>query len=321
MSLSVVLPVFNGAPTLAACLDALFTGLPQGAEVIVVDDGSTDRTAEICARYPLRRIAHPTNRGTSAARNTGWRASRGDLVAFVDADVVLAPDALAHLCAALRAEPETLGANGIFALDPAADFVSDFTTLSIHYQHLTHGERVASAFTGLCVLRRRALEQMGGWDEHFSSRYADDVNSRFVLPPGSIRLVAVARGRHHKRVDLGGLLKHRFNVGWFYVRAVRHQRARGTATLGNAVLAARYPLNTVCAALGVLSLAAPPLMVVPAAGFVLTNLPFAAFVARRRGVGAGAAAVALSSAEGFAYLFGMAASAARLPSAAWPEPA
>ncbi len=323
MSLSVVLPVLNGAATLPACLDAVFAGLPEGAEVIVVDDGSTDDTAIICARYPVRRIAHATNRGTSAARNTGWRASTGDLVAFVDADVVLAPGALAAMVAVLAAEPDTLGVNGIFAVEPYDAFVSDFTNLSIHYQHRAHGERVASAFTGLCVLRRRTLEQMGGWDERFYSRYADDVNTRFLLPSGSIRLLRDAQGRHLKEVDLAGLLKHRFNIGWFYVRSMRHHRAEGNAKPANAVLALRYPLNTAFAALSVASVLVPPLAPVPALGFIAVNLPFAAFVARRRGPVAGAASIALSSAEGFAYLLGMAASAARLAraSTAAPEPA
>ncbi len=323
MPLSVVLPVLNGAATLPACLDAIYAGLPAGAEVIVVDDGSTDATAAVCARYPLRRIAHATNRGTSAARNTGWRAATGDLLAFVDADVVLAPGALTQMVEALEKEPQTLGVNGIFALDPYPSFVSDFANLSIHYQHRSHGERVASAFTGLCVLRREALVQMDGWDERFYSRYADDVNTRFLLPAGSIRLLLGAEGRHLKEVDLAGLLKHRFNIGWFYVRSLRHHRAAGNATPTNAVLAARYPLNTAFAALSLASVVIPPLAPVPAFGFVAVNLPFAVFVARRRGPLAGAASIGLSAAEGFAYLLGMAASAARLaraPSAA-PEPA
>lgn len=317
MPISVVIPCFDGEASLAACLEAVVRGLPEGGEILVVDDASTDRTGEIALHHGARLLVHPENRGTSAARNTGWRAARHPVVAFVDADVVLAPDALARMLAALRAEPEALGVNGIYAIDPYEDFVSDFTNLSIHYQHHAHGTRVASAFTGLCALRREALERMDGWDERFFSRYADDVNTRFVLPPGSIHLVHDAQGRHLKDVPLTGLLKHRFNIGWFYVRSMRHHRAAGRARSDNAVLARRYPFNTACALATLLTLPTP-LVVLPAAGFVVVNQRFARFVARERGPLAGVAAIGLSAAEGFAYLAGMAASATSL--ARTPEP-
>jgi len=309
--ISVVIPCFDGEASLDACLTAATAALPEGGEILVVDDASRDRTPAIALAHGARLLVHPENRGTSAARNTGWRAAKHPVVAFVDADVVLAPDALRRMLEALQAEPDALGVNGIYELATYDGFVSDFANLSIHYQHHAHGDRVASAFTGLCALRREALEQMDGWDERFFSRYADDVNTRFLLPPGSIRLVHDAQGRHLKDVPLAGLLKHRFNIGWFYLRSMRHQRAAGRARTDNAVLARRYPLNTACALATLLTLPTP-LVAVPLTAFVVVNGRFARFVARERGPAAGAAAVGLSAAEGFAYLAGMAASAASL---------
>ncbi|MFZ5476075.1 MAG: glycosyltransferase [Myxococcota bacterium] len=300
MPLSVVVPAFDAAPTLARCLSALVAALPDGGEIVVVDDGSRDATAAIAAGFPAR-LLRQANRGTSAARNAGVAAARHDLIAFVDADVVVRPDALRRLVAALG--PEDLGANGILALDlTTPGLVSAFANTSIHFQHLRHGKRVATAFTALCVLRREALDRMGGWDERWHSRYADDVATRWHLPAGSIRLVPEATGEHLKPVRLAGLLKHRFNIGWFWVRSVGAHREKAD----RAVLDLRYPLNTI-AAVGLLTPAAP----VAAGIAVAANARFVAFTLRERGAVEAAAALPLSVLEGFAYAAGVISSVAR----------
>lgn len=95
---SVIVPVFNGAETVQSCLQSILSCGYAGLELIVVDDGSTDATAEICARMAAldRRIVYlrQENRGVSAARNAGLRRSRGAYVTFVDADDLLAPGIL-----------------------------------------------------------------------------------------------------------------------------------------------------------------------------------------------------------------------------------
>lgn len=326
--LSIVLPVLNGEGTLPQCLAALPAAVPDRTELIVVDDGSTDRTAELAANAPLpvRVLRHDTNRGTSAARNTGWRAARAPLVAFVDADMVLRPGSLTLLVQVLDDHPELLGANGTVSLDlendlPQVDLVTDFVNASLHWQLSRHGARVASAFTAICVFRRRALEDMGGWDEQWYSRYADDVATRFVLPPRSLAAVGEAQGAHLKTVPLRGLLKHRFNIGYFYVSSVTQNR--GETRPDNAVLDLRYPLNTVAALatgglatglvlLGPLGLVLAPTLAAPASLHLVANARFSAFVARRRGLRVGILSLPLSALEGYAYGAGLIAGTVKL---------
>lgn len=102
IDLSVIIPTHNQAAALAPCLRSLVgQTLPADRyEILVVDDGSTDRTPEVLAAAPppVRAIRLPQNRGRSAARNTGVRAARADRLVFVDSDVVVRPDFLAwHL--------------------------------------------------------------------------------------------------------------------------------------------------------------------------------------------------------------------------------
>lgn len=98
MSLSVIIPAYNAAASLASCLDSV-TG--SGAEVVVVDDGSEDGTAAVVSDYPGTVLVRQENRGVSAARNAGMKVASGDFLVFVDADDSVLPQALDRLGAAL----------------------------------------------------------------------------------------------------------------------------------------------------------------------------------------------------------------------------
>jgi heptose III glucuronosyltransferase len=89
-TLSVIIPAFNAADFLPQCLDSLLAPQNTEMEIIVVNDGSTDATADVlkgyCACYQNIRVITQPNRGVSVARNAGLRAARGEFIAFADAD-------------------------------------------------------------------------------------------------------------------------------------------------------------------------------------------------------------------------------------------
>lgn len=103
MRISVVIPVYNGEPFLPRCLASVWAQTAPPAEVIVVNDGSTDGTrAWLEAAGPRLRALHVPHAGRSAARNRGIEAAGGDYVAFLDADDEFLPGHLAQLAAAAR---------------------------------------------------------------------------------------------------------------------------------------------------------------------------------------------------------------------------
>jgi glycosyltransferase involved in cell wall biosynthesis len=104
--LSVVIPSYNRAPVLARCLDALAEQDPPPDEVVVVDDGSTDDTPAVLAERSWVRAARQPNGGRAAAKNTGVDAARGDVVMFVDDDVIATPGLVGRHAAHHRAHPE-----------------------------------------------------------------------------------------------------------------------------------------------------------------------------------------------------------------------
>ena len=88
--ISLVVPVYNVQEYLPECLDSLLGQSFAAIEIILVDDGSTDASAEICDRYAARdgriRVVHQQNAGVSRARNVGIRLARGKYLGFVDGD-------------------------------------------------------------------------------------------------------------------------------------------------------------------------------------------------------------------------------------------
>lgn len=108
---SVVIPAYNAADFLGDCLRSCFQQSLQAMEVVVVDDGSTDRTpellAEAAAREPRLRVVRQANSGKPAiARNVGVRAARGEFICFLDADDYYLPGRLERPVTLLRSHPE-----------------------------------------------------------------------------------------------------------------------------------------------------------------------------------------------------------------------
>lgn len=105
-SISVIIPCFNHAAFLADAIESVRRQRWPSIETIVVDDGSTDESAAIAARFADVRVVSQPNRGLSAARNAGLHASHGDVLIFLDADDVLLPGAIEAAARALESHPE-----------------------------------------------------------------------------------------------------------------------------------------------------------------------------------------------------------------------
>jgi glycosyltransferase involved in cell wall biosynthesis len=121
-TVSVIIPCYNGAAFLRETVDSALRQTIPPLDVIVVDDGSTDDSAAIAESYgPLVRVIRQRNQGESVARNVGIAAARGDYLMFLDADDLLAPDALQKLAIAIRDVPQGVALMGFatFESDPS----------------------------------------------------------------------------------------------------------------------------------------------------------------------------------------------------------
>jgi GT2 family glycosyltransferase len=162
---------------MARCL-APFSQTPEGVcEVIVVDDRSTDRTAEIAASFGARVIANPSGRGPAAARNAGAQAARGDILLFIDADVEAQPGTVVQMLEHLDRHPEVAAVFGSYDDDPAhPNFASQYRNLLHHFIHQTAERRSASFWAGCGAIRRAVFFAAGGFDaERYPRPSTEDI--------------------------------------------------------------------------------------------------------------------------------------------------
>lgn len=153
--ISIIMPVKNGHKYIRESLDAI-KAQGMDVEVIVVDDGSTDDTAEIAQTVGCRVLRHETSKGPVTAKNTALAEAKGEYVMFHDHDDVMRPGALRSLYDAIEGDPE------VYAVEAK---VKDF-----HSPELTEEERRSSAikeeayyglFTGAILMRRSVFEKIG----------------------------------------------------------------------------------------------------------------------------------------------------------------
>ena len=152
---SVVVPVFNGEAELKQCLGALRNSGVAPLEIIVVDDGSTDGSKEVAGQFGARVLSTGGRSGPARARNVGAREARGEVLFFLDADVVAQADAVGRVQTAFT-EDETLDALiGSYDDDPAErDFLSQYKNLMHCFVHQTGHEQASTFWSGCGAIRR-----------------------------------------------------------------------------------------------------------------------------------------------------------------------
>lgn len=164
LSVSVIIPVYNGEAFLAEAIQSIEPPASQSLEIIVVDDGSTDGTAAVAARCGTRvhyaQQAHGgANRGPAAARNRGLELAQGEVICFLDADDLWREDKLAIQLAHLRERPElgiVMGQSQIFRQTGLADGQPQVEFLPLPPLFLSLGS---------AAIRRAVFDRVGLFDE------------------------------------------------------------------------------------------------------------------------------------------------------------
>lgn len=161
---TVAIPAYNHGRYLAEAIESVLGQDYPAVEVIVVDDGSTDETPEVMARYAGRVEAiSQANIGQSETINRAWQRGRGEIVAYLSADDRLKPHAISTAVAALRADVNLVMVYGDFDLiDPESRHVRRVRAPEFDYRELV-ADLVCPPGPG-AFLRRTAAERAGGWD-------------------------------------------------------------------------------------------------------------------------------------------------------------
>lgn len=185
---SVIMPVYNGARWLPDSLGSIRRQGVAGLELIVVDDGSTDGSAETVVRLaPEARCLRQENRGPSAARNAGLALARADLIAFLDHDDVWPENSLSVRLRALQAAP------AVFFVVGRTRFLGGAAGV----------EPWVSPNLGAGLYRRSLFTRLGGFNEQ--SRLTDDVEWALRLREAGLAYLTLSEVTLHYRRDTGGV--------------------------------------------------------------------------------------------------------------------
>jgi GT2 family glycosyltransferase len=275
-------------------------GREPGDELVVVDDASTDGSADIARAAGARVVRLGGNSGPAAARNAGVRETSGEVLLFVDADVVIASDVIARVRATFAARPEIAALFGSYDDRPrVGGIVSPYRNLLHHYVHQTGAAEAFTFWAGCGAVRRAAFEGVGGFDERAWRRSIEDIELGYRLRAAGHRILLdpTLQCTHLKHWTLRSMLRTDLTM-----RAIPWTRLiLETPTAGsdlNLTAAQRISVALVGAGLAacVLALVWPVLLVpgvVALAAVVVLNRAFYAYLAERRGLGFALASIPL----------------------------
>ncbi len=208
---SAIVPVHNARQDLDRCLDALLSSSYQHLEILVVDDASTDNVAPIAREKGIPVVRQEVQSGPAAARNLGVRHAKGEILFFVDSDVVVKTDSIERLVENFQSDPDTAAVFGSYDDTPAAsNFVSQYKNLFHHFVHQESNPEAVTFWAGCGAIRRDVFEATYGFDqERYSRPSIEDIElgNRLTRMDYRIVLDKHIQAQHLKRWTFSSLIR------------------------------------------------------------------------------------------------------------------
>lgn len=229
-SVSIIIPTFNGARRIGKCLDALLEqSRTLDAEILVVDDGSTDNTAEVAGHYSGVRLISQKNAGPAAARNRGVHEAHGEIILFTDDDCVPTRDWLDLMLAPLKAA-EVVGTKGTYKTHQkslAARFVQ--IEYEDRYRLMANLPGIDFIDTYSAAFRRGKFLETGGYDTSFPVACAEDIELSYRMSARGWKMKFVPQAVvYHTHPDtVWRYLKKKYKFAFWRILAVRKNPSKG----------------------------------------------------------------------------------------------
>ena len=222
-SVSIVIPAYNAEPTLRECLQAVTTlKSTSEVEVIVVNDGSTDRTSEVASSFPGVRVIDISHGGAARATNIGIQAAHYDIVALIDTDAVVENDWLEKIIPSLD-DPTIAAVSGYIVTANSSiigklvgyDVESRLSRVPVDTDHLS---------TTNTAYRRAALFEIGLLDEKLKVGYDVDLSRRLKASGYHLLLRKDVTCRHYWKDNLKDYLRQQYNYAYYRMELTRRFR-------------------------------------------------------------------------------------------------
>ncbi|MBP9773979.1 MAG: glycosyltransferase family 2 protein [Candidatus Peribacteraceae bacterium] len=176
LRISVVIPAYNEERYIWPCLESiLMFANPDLLEIIVVDNASTDRTAELAEKFPGVRVVYEPRKGTSFARQRGLEEATGDYIAFIDADSMIPAHWFTIVRHVFTSDPGLVCLSGPYIYHDLSGWEKSFVAMWSPLHQLTYKYTKSFIIGGNFIAKRNVLKEMGGFDTSITF-YGDDTN-------------------------------------------------------------------------------------------------------------------------------------------------
>jgi len=214
--ISIVIPNYNGEETISLTLDSLEKQDFNDFEVIIVDDGSRDDSVSLIRslidgkeNYTL--IDQPENRGAAAARNAGGKRAKGNILMFIDSDIIINEDTVKKVSNFFKAHED---ADAVVGLPDSrksfSNWASQHFNLRIHYNYIHLPERIGHLYTSICALKKKVFESVDGFNENMKSEEDPELGFRLSDAGFVIYTDKTLSVHHYKHISFWGLMKNDF---------------------------------------------------------------------------------------------------------------
>jgi GT2 family glycosyltransferase len=209
-TVSVIVPVHKDGDAFRRCILHLSQAIPQPEEILIISDGAGESIDRLEQETGFRCLKNPSGNGPARARNYGASCATGDLLYFVDSDVIIQADSIGRLREAFTENASLAALIGSYDDAPAEpNFLSQYKNLIHHYVH-QHSNEETSTFWGACgAIRREVFLELGGFDENYRRPCIEDIEFGYRLKSRGykIHLLKTLQCKHLKKWGVLSLLK------------------------------------------------------------------------------------------------------------------
>lgn len=205
---SIIIPVYNAEKTVGDCLKSVYTSTYTDFEVVVVDDNSTDDSLNIVNQFPCKIIRMAENSGPASARNRGAEASRGEILFFLDSDIIIERNTLEQIVKSFRSKHNITALFCSYQKNTiSSNFYSQYKNFVHHYTHQNSFEDAATFCGGFGAIKREPFFKFAGFDENYRSLEDMEFGYRLYKAGCKIYLNKEIQVTHCKNYTFVSLIK------------------------------------------------------------------------------------------------------------------
>jgi len=220
MESSIVIPAYNTENTISNLIEACLNQSVK-SEIVVVDDGSTDDTADIIKKYPVKYI-YQDNSGPAAARNAGWKAASGEIICFTDSDCIPEKDWIRKMVDKYHLD-DVGGVGGSYDIANKESVLAECIHEEIVQRHKKATGETDYLGSFNVSYRRRVLEEVGGFNKSFKHASGEDNDLSYRVKKAGYKLIfdKNIEVAHYYQTDLLKYLKEQYRHGYWRMKLYR----------------------------------------------------------------------------------------------------